>query len=239
MTGPPVGEPLVLGEGLSRAFGGRAAVAGVDLRVDPGERVGLVGPNGAGKSTLLRILATLLRPDSGSLSLMGQDAADRPNRVRPHLSHLGHDPSVYLDLTAWQNLELFGRLYGLSDLHERVPDALSRVGLLPRAHDPVRTFSRGMTQRLGIARFTLHGPRLLLMDEPYTGLDARGAALLDAVLGDLPEGAGAVLVTHELHRVTEQVDRILVMHAGRVVWQAPTAGLSVPELVGRYGEVTA
>ena len=152
-----------------RAFGGRRAVDGVDLDLAPGRRMSVVGPNGAGKSTLLRILATLLRPDTGTLELTGHDCDRHAQRARPHLGYLGHDPLVYLDLTAWQNLELFGDLYGVDGLRERVPAALSRVGLLPRAHDPVRTFSRGMAQRLGIARVsTASGPSMAVMEVTST-----------------------------------------------------------------------
>lgn len=226
--------------GLVRAFGGRRAVDGVDLDLAPGRRLSVVGPNGAGKSTLLRMLATLLRPDAGTIELVGHDISDRAQRARPHLGYLGHDPLVYLDLSAWQNLELFGDLYGVPDLRERIPRALSRVGLLPRAHDPVRTFSRGMAQRMGIARLTLHEPTLLVLDEPYTGLDAQGARLLDDLLAGFASGGrGAVMVTHELNRAVELADEVLVMRAGRVVGRLETAGLGVADFEERYRELTS
>src|SRR5690606_9299885 len=115
---------LVRARGLVRAFGGRRAVNGVDLDLAPGRRLSVVGPNGAGKSTLLRMLATLLSPDEGTIELVGHDIAGHAQRARPHLGYLGHDPLVYLDLTAWQNLELFGDLYGVPGLRDRIPDAL-------------------------------------------------------------------------------------------------------------------
>ncbi len=223
-----------------RAFGGRRAVDGVDLELAPGRRLSVVGPNGAGKSTLLRILATLLRPDAGTLELAGHDCDHHAQRARPSLGYLGHDPLVYLDLTAWQNLELFGDLFGVDDLRNRIPDALSRVGLLPRAHDPVRTFSRGMAQRMGIARLTLHDPVLLVLDEPYTGLDAQGARLLDGLLeGFASGGRGAVMVTHELGRAVDLADEVLVMRAGRAVDRCDTAGMDAAAFAARYQELTA
>jgi len=231
---------LVRARGLVRAFGGRRAVDGVDLDLLPGRRLSVVGPNGAGKSTLLRMLATLLRPDTGTIELVGHDIGARAQRARPHLGYLGHDPLVYLDLTAWQNLELFGDLYGVPALRERIPEALSRVGLLPRAHDPVRTFSRGMAQRMGIARLTLHEPTLLVLDEPYTGLDAQGARLLDDLLaGFATGGRGAVMVTHELTRAVELADEVMVMRAGRSVGRMETAGLGAAAFADRYRELTS
>jgi len=213
-------------------------VAGVDLHLAWGGRVAVVGPNGAGKSTLLRMLATLLRPDEGTLSVAGHPLPAQARRARGLIGYLGHDPLVYLDLTAWQNLELFGALYGVPRLREAVPAALARVGLLPRAHDAVRTFSRGMAQRLGIARLTLHAPELLLLDEPYTGLDAAGGRLLDGVLADVGAGRGAVIVTHELDRALRLADEVLVMRAGRVVLRAATAGLTPDGFARTYAEVT-
>ncbi len=231
--------PLVDAHGLVRGFGGRRAVDGIDLSVAAGERVAVVGPNGAGKTTLLRIAATLLRREAGSLSLLGWAIPDDAQRARRELGYLGHDPMVYLDLTAQQNLELFADLYGIDDATERITTALSRVGLLARSHDAVRTFSRGMAQRLGIARLTLHEPRLLLLDEPYTGLDSRGAHLLDDLVGDVATGRGIVMVTHELDRALDGADRVIVMHRGRVAAEVTTARTGLVEFRERYAELTA
>ncbi len=231
--------PLVDASGLVRGFGGRRAVDGVDLQVAPGERVAVVGPNGAGKTTLLRIAATLLRREAGTLSLLGWEIPDQAQQARRHLGYLGHDPMVYLDLTAQQNLELFADLYGIDDASECITAALSRVGLLARSHDAVRTFSRGMGQRLGIARLTLHAPRLLLLDEPYTGLDSRGARLLDDLVADVGADRGILMVTHELDRALTGADRVMVMHRGRVAAEFPTAGTDLPEFRKRYAELTA
>jgi len=204
--------------------------------VADGEVVALAGPNGAGKTTLLRMLATLLRPDAGELTVMGEALPDRARSVRERIGYLGHDPGVYLDLTPWQNLELFGDLHGVRRDRGRAEDLLDRVGLLHRAHDVVRTFSRGMTQRLGIARMLQHDPSLLLLDEPYAGLDARGATLLDAVLA---EGRPAVIVTHDLERAVTGADRMVVLRAGRVAGEMATRGADLSDLRVRYSEMVA
>lgn len=221
-----------------KTFGDRRAVDRVAVEVAAGECLALLGPNGAGKSTLLRLLATLLRSEAGELSVCGAELPRGAMRARAQIGYLGHDPLVYLDLTARQNLELYAELYGLPDGAERVTEALDRVGLLARSFDPVRTFSRGMAQRLGLARVQLHSPRLLLLDEPYAGLDAAGARLLDGVLAELGPARGAVMVTHEVERGVAMAGRVLVLRAGRPVLSEATAGLGAG-FRRRYEELVA
>lgn len=199
--------------------------------MDEGETLAIVGPNGAGKTTLLRMLATLNRPSRGTLAIMGHPVPDKAQRVRPHLGYLGHDPLVYLDLTALQNLELFADLYGIADAPARIEDVLDQVGLLPRAFEPVRTFSRGMAQRLGIARVLLHRPSLLLLDEPTSGLDASGSALMDRVIA---EGTSVVVVTHDVERAVQVADRVMVLRAGTLRLQRDTAGLDPAAFRAEY-----
>jgi heme exporter protein A len=203
----------------------------VDIDVAEGETLAIVGPNGAGKTTLLRMLATLHRPSKGTLSVMGHQLPDKAHLVRPHLGYLGHDPLVYLDLTALQNLELFADLYGVADARDRIEELLDQVGLLPRAFEPVRAFSRGMAQRLGIARVLLHRPSLLLLDEPTSGLDASGAALLDGVVAD---GGTVVVVTHDVERAVQMADRVMILRAGRTRLERPTAGLDPKAFRAEY-----
>ncbi len=222
--------------GVAHAFSGRAVLAGVDLDVAAGERVAVVGPNGAGKSTLLRILATLLTPRSGAVTVGGTPYPGGIRAARRRIGYLGHDPLVYLDLTAWQNLRLFGDLYGVDGLDDAVPEALRRVGLLPRAHDHVRTFSRGMAQRLGIARMLLHGPDVLLLDEPYTGLDAEGSRLLDGIVTGTSSGTAVVMVTHDLARAHALCGRVAMIARGVLAWDVTTDGLSRDQLAQRYAE---
>ena len=224
--------------GLVKRFGDRRAVDRVDVDLAAGECLAVLGPNGAGKSTLLRMLATLLRPDSGTLAVCGHALPEEAGRARAEIGYLGHDPLVYLDLTARQNLELYADLYGLPDARRRVDDALDRVGLLARSFDLVRTFSRGMAQRLGLARVLLHEPRLLL-DEPYAGLDAAGAHLLDAVLADAVRDRGVVMVTHEVERGVALAGRLLVLRAGRTVLSEPTGAVDGSAFRVRYEELVA
>lgn len=233
------GVELVRASGLVKRFGERRAVDRVDLALDAGECVAVLGPNGAGKSTLLRMVATLLRPEGGTVSVCGHELPAAARRARAEIGYLGHDPLVYLDLTARQNLELYADLYGLSDARERVDSGLDRVGLLARSFDPVRTFSRGMAQRLGLARALLHEPRLLLLDEPYAGLDAAGARLLDGVLADLGSERGAVIVTHEVERGVDLAGRALVLRGGRAVLSESLAGAEGPAFRRRYEELVA
>ncbi len=217
-----------------KSFGERRALDGVDLRLDEGERLAVLGPNGAGKTTLLRMLATLLRPERGELTIAGERLPQGARRARGLIGYVGHDPLVYLDLTALQNLELYADLYGLARPRERILAMLEEVGLLARAYDSVRTFSRGMAQRLGLARALLHGPSLLLLDEPYAGLDALGAALLDRVLADREGGRSAVMVTHEVERAVALADRVVVVRAGRIALEEPTADLDPAAFRARY-----
>lgn len=177
------------------------------------------------------MLATLHRPDAGELSVLGFALPDHAPRARAHLGYLGHDPLVYLDLTALQNLELFADLYCVPDAQSRIEDLLDEVGLLARAVDPVRTFSRGMAQRLGLARLLLHRPQLLLLDEPQAGLDAPGTALLGRLLG---EGRSVVMVTHDVERAVSVADRVMVLRAGQVRLECATAGLDPVAFRERY-----
>jgi heme exporter protein A len=232
-------EELVRASGLVKRFGDRRAVDRVGLTLHAGECLAVLGPNGAGKSTLLRMIATLLRPEAGEVTVCGHALPARAGRARAEIGYLGHDPLVYLDLTARQNLELYADLYGLDDARDRVDRGLDRVGLLARSFDPVRTFSRGMAQRLGLARVLLHEPRLLLLDEPYSGLDASGARLLDGVLGDLGAERGAIIVTHEVERGVELAGRALVMRGGRTVLSESLSGAEGPAFRRRYEELVA
>lgn len=229
---------MVRVSGLHHGFGGRTVLDGVDLVVPSGQRLALVGPNGAGKSTFLRIVATLLTPRAGSVVVNGGKYPDGIRDARAHIGYLGHDPQVYLDLSPWQNLRLFGDLYGVADLRNRIPDALSSVGLLARAHDPVRTFSRGMAQRLGIARMRLHAPSLYLLDEPYTGLDADGSRLLDTVIADDTRGATVLMVTHDLGRAHRLCDRVVMLHRGKVAFDQATSQVTDQAIADAYDERT-
>ena len=207
---------------LTKSFGPRQALAGVSLHIDPGEFVVLVGPNGAGKTTLLRILATLSRPTSGSLRIAGLDPAQAGNDVRRQIGFLSHRTLLYDDLTAEQNLAFYARMYGIPDAQTRIDDLLARVDLTARRHDLVRTYSRGMQQRLSVARAVFHRPQLVLLDEPYTGLDPLAAETLTNLLTDLAdEGCTLLLTSHNLQNDVTATRRVVVLNRGYIAYDAP------------------
>jgi heme ABC exporter ATP-binding subunit CcmA len=227
---------VVEAQGLVKFYGATAALRGCDLTVAAGERVALVGPNGAGKTTLLKLLATLVRPSAGQLRLFGVDAVRYPAVVRRQLGVIAHETYLYRDLTVAENLALYGRLYGVADLRRRVAESLARVGLADQADRRVGALSRGQQQRVALARALLHAPALLLLDEPDTGLDEAGQALLAAVVREA--AVSVVLATHALERALALADRVLVLAAGRVVREAATAGLTAEALRAVYQAVT-
>jgi len=191
----------------------------VSLAIERGEFLALLGPNGAGKTTLLRVLATLLRPSGGTLQLFGEDASRRPPATRRLVGHVGHESACYPDLSGRENLEFYAALYGVPNAGDRIAELLRWSGLEAAARRPVRVYSRGMTQRLALARALLHGPELLLLDEPFSGLDPAGAQRLQSLLGELARaGHAIVLSTHDLERVAAVATRIAILHRGNIAW---------------------
>ncbi len=209
---------------VSRHFGRRRVLNEVSFRCDAGELVAVLGPNGAGKSTLLSIAATLLDPSSGEVRYGDHTARGAGSELRGRIGLLGHDLYNYPELSAAENLLFFGRIYRLAGVEERVAAALERAGLAER-DDPVATFSRGMRQRLALERALLHDPRLVLLDEPFTGLDDAAIGALRDRLQALRHGGCMVLVTtHDLETIDGLVDRALVLQKGRVAQIAPGQG---------------
>lgn len=208
--------------GVTKAFGAQRALVGVDLSIGAGEWVALTGPNGAGKTTLLRILATLAQPTSGSVRLFGLNPREHGAQIRRQIGYLSHRTLLYPDLSAEQNLRFYARCYGLNDSAARIAPLLEQAQLTARRHDLVATYSRGMQQRLALARVLLHAPPLLLLDEPYTGLDTFAAEELTAQLSQL-HGAGCTLVlaTHTWEGETFPAQRALILQRGRLIHDAP------------------
>ncbi|MBI4362228.1 MAG: ABC transporter ATP-binding protein [Euryarchaeota archaeon] len=183
--------PALEAWGLSRAYGGRPVLQGVDFAIARGESLAVVGANGSGKTTLVKLCGGLLRPGGGSVRVMGEDPRVSA-RARRRVGLLTHAPFLYPELTARENLEFYGHLYGVRELHMRIPELLNSVGLGPRGGERVSGYSRGMRQRLGLARALLHDPGVLLLDEPIAGLDVQGKELLRGLLSRFP---GAILLT--------------------------------------------
>jgi heme exporter protein A len=205
-------EPLLEAEGLERRYGERAALAGVSFSLDAGQTLGLFGPNGAGKTTLLRILATLLRPHGGKVRVLGAALPGESWKVRGRVGYIGHDPLLYRELSGRENLVFHARLHRVAE--PRVDELIAAVGMQRRARDPVRELSRGMVQRLSAARALLHDPPLLLLDEPYSGLDPAARELLDPLIGK-PSGRTRVLVSHDIDAGAAECDIALGLRAGK------------------------
>lgn len=217
-------DTLIAVEKLDKSFGARWALRNVTFRVMPSEIVALVGPNGAGKTTLLRALATLARPNAGKIFIGKIPLAQHANAARGALGFVGHQTFMYDDLTALENLTFYARLYDLPNVATRVREVAERVGIAHRLNDLARTLSRGLQQRLTLARMLLHAPAVFLLDEPYTGLDKVAADMLDAIMLEAKsEGRAVLFSTHDLERGLAIADRAIIMKAGRIVHDLPRA----------------
>ncbi len=220
---------------LIKRFGPKTVLRGVNFRVERGEFVALLGPNGAGKTTFLRILASLSRPSLGEVRIGGYRLPDQAAQVRARLGVVTHLPLLYGDLTAQENLEFYARLYGLTNYQTRINSILDLIGLTTRRHDLVRTFSRGMQQRLAIGRALLHNPQVILFDEPYTGLDQDASAMLDSILRSVADqGHTVVMTSHDLARAEDLATRFDVLSHGVIAASASRQELSNTNLLAFY-----
>jgi len=223
---------------LTKNFGLKPVLRGVDLDVAPGEFVVLFGPNGAGKTTLLRILATLSKPSFGRAAVAGFPLPAGAGEVRRRLGVVSHHTLIYGDLTAEENLRFYARMYGVPSPGKRIAEVLRQVGLSARRRDLARTFSRGMQQRLAIGRAVLHDPEVMLFDEPYTGLDQDASAMLDGVLREVAaRGRTVLMTTHDLARGLAVADRVLILSRGVVAFSAKAREGELGEFVRVYDEM--
>jgi heme exporter protein A len=222
---------------LIKRFGLKTVLRGLDFEVQPGEFVALLGPNGAGKTTFLRILATLSRPSMGDVKVAGYHLPHQAAQVRARLGVVSHMPLLYEDLTAEENLRFYARMYGISKKEERITEVLGMVGLETRRRDLVRTFSRGMQQRLAIGRAVLHDPEVMLFDEPYTGLDQDASSMLDEVLRSVAaQGRTVVMTSHDLTRAEELATRFDILSRGVITASATRKNLRKTNLLAFYKE---
>ena len=219
---------------LTKSFGGRKAVDDVSFALPEGAFLSVFGPNGAGKTTLLRMLATLSRPTEGTVTLAGIDVKEEPERVREAIGLISHNPMLYPDLTAEENLLLYAKLYGVTDPERRVIELLDAVGLKHRRLDRVRTFSRGMTQRVSIARALVNDPSVVLLDEPYSGLDPHAMHIFDELIASVREGRTFVMVSHDLDKGLALASHVLVLARGRVVHFGEKDQMSPDEFADLY-----
>jgi len=225
--------------GLKKSFNLKPVLRGIDLTLCRGERMALLGANGAGKTTLLRILAGLTKPSAGSAYIDGLDIVQDARQVRHLVGFVAHQPYLYEELTALENLHFFGKMYSVKNTQERANLLLRKVGLEKRARERVAVLSRGQVQRLSLARALLHSPRLLLLDEPDTGLDQEGRELIEALLAEHRAQGGTILfTTHQIERALQLSDSITMLNKGRIVFQKKTAELELEKVQRTYQEVT-
>jgi heme exporter protein A len=227
--------PIIQVRKLVKRFGLKIVLKGLNFNAEQGEFVALLGPNGAGKTTFLRILSSLSRPSLGEVRLAGYVLPGEAAALRRTLGVVSHLPLLYGDLTAEENLIFFARMYGIEDAPHRIQEVLEMVGLLPRRRDLVRTFSRGMQQRLAIGRAVLHDPEVMLFDEPHTGLDQDACTMLDRVLIEIAaRGRTVVMTSHDLARTAALASRFDVLSRGVIAASVQRADIHPDELLAFY-----
>ncbi len=225
-------------EGLTRRYGEREALSDVSLSLGAGQTLAVFGPNGAGKTTLLRVLATLLRPHAGVVRVLGCELPAQSWAVRGRVGVLAHEPLLYRELTARENLRFHARLHGVGEA--RVRELLAALAMDARADEPLRTLSRGMVQRVAVARCVLHDPELLLLDEPYSNLDPAAVELVEPLIGpaaDSTRAGGArtrVVASHDPGGALAQADAVLGLRAGRPAFAGAAADFGAEEIAGLY-----
>jgi heme exporter protein A len=230
-TATATSAPAAALEGVGRAYGERVALRDVSFRLERGATVAVFGANGAGKTTLLRVLATLLRPHAGRATVLGAALPGEGWKVRGRIGLLAHEPLLYRDLTVRENLRFHARLHGVDAA--RAQALCEQVGLAARADDPVRTLSRGMTQRAAICRAVLHEPELLLLDEPLANLDPGGALAVAPLIGR-ESGPARVLISHDAEQGLAEADWVLGLRAGRQAIWAPAGRVELTDVRALY-----
>jgi heme exporter protein A len=220
---------------LVKRFGLKTILRSLDFQVEQGEFVALLGPNGAGKTTFLRILASLSRPSMGNVRIAGYHLPNQAAAVRSRLGVVSHLPLLYGDLTAEENLHFYARMYGVRKIDERTLEVLDLVGLKNRRRDLVRTFSRGMQQRLAIGRAVLHDPEVMLFDEPHTGLDQDACSMLDSVLREVAaRGRTVVMTSHDLARAADLASRFDILSRGVITHSVRRTEIDTDDLLSIY-----
>jgi heme exporter protein A len=226
-------------QGLTKSFGAHHVLKGIDLKVSAGERLAIFGPNGAGKTTLIKIVATLIRPSAGTVLINGTSIRDKPEQIRSRLGVMGHHTFLYDNLTVYDNLKFYGSMYGVNNLDRTVREVIARVELESRLYDRVGTLSRGMQQRVSLARAIIHNPSILFLDEPETGLDPHAVSVMQGIL-DTPaiERNTVLFTTHNIERGLELCDRLAILSEGRIVYQKPKEEIDTANFKSVYNRYT-
>ncbi|MFC2073114.1 heme ABC exporter ATP-binding protein CcmA, partial [Chloroflexota bacterium] len=223
----------------TKSFGNQLALRGIDLEVRRGESVVIFGPNGAGKSTLIKVVATIMNPSSGRILIDGLDLKDSAEEARRQIGVVAHHTFLYNNLTAYENLEFYSRMYDVPKRKERIHELVAKVGMTSRLHDRVGTLSRGMQQRLSIARSLLHKPAIMLLDEPETGLDQQATSMLwEALQTEGERKRTIILTTHNLERGLELGERLLILDKGKIVYEGSRQSLDLAGLKEAYKHST-
>jgi heme exporter protein A len=226
-------------QGLTKLLGNRLVLRGIDLSVNSGEKLVIFGPNGAGKTTLMKIMATLLRPSSGSVWLDGIDIRDKASQIRRRISLVTHQTFLYDNLTIYENFKFYGKMYGILDLEPRIREVISWVKLESRLHDRTGTLSHGMQRRAAIARSVLHNPAILFLDEPEVGLDPEAVTVIGDILGNINAGGRTVVMTtHNLAQGLELADSVIILNRGQIAYRAAKQEASRDNLQQIYDRCT-
>lgn len=224
-------------KGLIKTIGDKMILRGVNLSIKKGESVAILGPNGAGKSTILKIIAGLIKSTSGEVLIDGKNFKNDSYEIKRKIGFLAHNSFLYDHLTPLENLKFFGKLYGVKDLEAKAKALVDEVGLSFFIHDPVRSFSRGMLQRIAIARAIIHDPEILLFDEPHTGLDQHAIKLLnDVILKMKAKGTTVIMVTHDFHQAVETCDRVIIFKNGKLVEDMNNVSNNLEIVTAKYAE---
>ena len=228
-------EQIIQVDSVSKSFEHRRVLKDVDLSVDSGESVFVCGINGVGKSTLLRIISGLLEPDSGSVKICCHNMARHPEKAKPMLGVISHKSMVYAELTVYENLLFFANLYGVKKAADRVGSLIEDIGLGSWRYDRADVLSRGLLQRLSIARSLIHSPAVLLADEPFTGLDSKACEhLVETLAGFVDQSHALVMTTHDTDFGLRCCRRVVVLDKGGVIFDGPTEGIDAPEFSKDY-----
>lgn len=226
-------------KGLTKSFGNHLALGGIDLTIEMGETLAIFGPNGAGKTTLIKILASIMKPTAGEIYINSHNLNHNAEAIRSQIGIVCHQTFLYSNLTAYENLLFYSRMYDVTDVKQRISKVVSMVGMKTRLHDRIGTLSRGMQQRLSIARCLLHKPPIILLDEPETGLDQQAISMLwKALREDGTKKRTIILTSHSLERGLDVCDNLIILNKGQIAHQQPSEYLDLAGLKKAYQDYT-